>query len=1176
MAAGEEHSRKKRRVGDSTSASLESAHELKSLLHPSQKSSAEIKSAVDRFSKFLTSITGDGLVSERERPLKILRDYCDDQSSSSHDQVDFPDLLTAWSNASQSSDEAVLTAVPSALVRFFQTTSSKLEFRDFGLSLCHSLLKRDQVRLLDRGLSAPRAKESLITPCLKLLTEVISFDAGALASNVWARRDLLYRRLDAILGQPPLEQGGPQNFTARRAALDFLVANLRYLDTAAKSELITQGKTLATAIRCLPNERSDTAITMVRALEDFLANDSSLSRQLKARCFNSGNLTALAKLYDVETQAHQPAEENGTQGVREAVHHLLLQVCTMEHGILLPQSGWYPTGTHPDVVETDDDMIDLGLDSPYHFDDYSKKVPIRNGTVATFLQTLHPEKDTLQSNLIKSIFAAAPELVADYFSKKQEFHAQTSDDPIWRGQFAFLFSVVQSSVPPYCGWHGKLPALPPPVSVVIESILPRPLDRTTITRCLHLSEDIMTISGARLLTIALGKLESVITMFESAHPGSHVWDQTSSKLISLFIDRIPTLYDTITTLQRLSKDNDQVRTAVLECIAAYHRVLPSLAAGSKFDIGPLLNESIHRLLSDNVEDTAHESLEDQLPHLVHIAALSPATKWFQKANADSLILVTQLLGYCARNPDKQVLKQSMPVLRDLLRSKGILGFHTKSLEALLLSLTPTKKWQPDAITLQFLDNCITRTMQRPVKYLDQLERYQEQESDSKDLSLVACCAAEQWPFVVKKEGPKGAKNVAEWIAKLFAALDAAGENFRVITKLKEEMASVVEGDEKSAGVISKAFDKQQKKPVTLPEPGAEGTLDGHDSAKLTNGDHSASVPVEEAKGVNLAEVLPPPSAIPTSLKGLDRWTKPDFESEIQSGRLANLLRCLISPDQETRLQAFHTLQTVTHAVEQSTYPEKTQLHLLLGEVGETIRTLTQSHPNIPPPSIVAELAIHTLPVIADPSSPYYRKTNKYLLDAPSWAMNRILPHWMSETFLSEPEADDTDVGNQNAQGLEIERLLDLLADSLRSEIDMDLFRRSHVFTRLFSYYLAPVCSKTARKKILRIVHHAANVKDGSDTLITRAGVREWLTVAAEVRDHSGHGATAGQIDEEIRGIVKAVEKEGNETCDRGGIEKWERERPIYRLDKRTQSGAVNGHVTKAGHGEGQADEEVED
>lgn len=1125
----------------------------------------------------MSSINEDGQARGGERHLKILKDYCNAQSSQSHEEVDFPDLLAAWSSASQSNDESVLAAVPAALTQFFQATSNKLEFRDFGLSLCHSLLKRDQVRLLDRGLSASRSKEGLITPCLQLLTEVISFDAGALASNVFARRDLLYRRLDAILGQLPPEKVDHQRVTARRAALDFLVANLRYLDTATKSELITQGKTVATAIRCLPNERPDATVKVLRALEDFVANDANLPKQLKVRCFNSGNLSALAKLYDVETEADQVDGDNITQSARDTVHRLLLQVCTTERGVLLPQSGWYPLGTNPDILETDDDTIDLGLDSPYHSDDYSRKVPVKNGSLAIFLQSLHPEKDTLQANLITSIFAAAPELVADYFSKNQKFLAQTADDPVWRGQFAFLFSVVQLPIPPHCGWHGKFPAMPPPLSVVIESLLPRPLDRTTITRSLHMNEDIMTISASRLLTVALDKLHSVLQIFERAQPGSLVWIQASNKLIDLFIDRIPTLHDVVTALQRLSKDNHQVRTIVLECIAAYHKVLRSLAAGSKFDIGPLLNESLHRLLSEDVDEATVEPLEDQLPHLVQIASLSPAIKWFYKPNADSLSLVAQMLGYCARHPDKQVSKQSMPVLGNLLYSTGILRNDEKSLRALLTSLAPTKKWQPDITTYQFLDNCMTRTMQRPVKYLDQLQEHQEQESDSKDLSLIACCITEQWPFVVKKEVPKGAKNVAEWIAKFFAALDAAGENFRVMEKLKEEIASVAEGAEKTAAMIAKAFDKQRKKPPTLLDVGAGNEVNGGDFAKLTNGEQPPSPALDEGEArANLAEVFPPLPAIPTSLAGVDRWTRPDFESEIQSGRLADLLRCLISPDQEIRLQAFHTLQSVTHAVEQSTYTEKTQLHLLLGEVGETIRSLTVANPNSPPPSVVAELAIHALPVIADPSSPYYRKTNRYLLDAPSWAVNRILPHWLSATFLAEPESDDTDVGNQNAQGLEIERLLDLLADSLRTEIDLDLFRRSHVFTRLFAYYLAAVCSKQARKKILRVVHRAAAVKGGSDTLITRAGVREWLAIAVELRDHSGHGATAGQIDEEIRRIVKAVEKEVTETCDQVAIEKWERERPIYSLDKRTGSGGVNGGggvAVEVGGGEEQDEEE---
>ncbi|KAK5282379.1 hypothetical protein LTR40_003409, partial [Exophiala xenobiotica] len=970
-----------------------------------------------------------------------------------------------------SNDDSVLTAVPAALTQFFRAVSGNLEFREFGLSLCHSLLKRDQLRLFDRGLSSPRTKDHLITCCLQLLTEVVSFDAGALASNVFGRRDLLYRRLDGILSQAQHRGDEQRATTAHAAALEFLVANLKYLDTASKSELISQGKTLHVAIRSLPNQRPNVIIETLLSLEKRVLGDTNLSKQLKIRCFNSGNLSALAKVYDVAEEGSEHDEDNSShQAVRDALHHLLLQVCANTKGVLLPQTGWYPAGFSPEVLQVDDEMIDLGLDSPYYSDDYHDKVPVKNNTIATFIQTLHPEKDVLQANLITSIFAAAPELVADYFTKKRKFLVSPSDDPIWRGQFAFLFSVVQIPVPASCGWHeGSPPDMPPPLSVVIESILPRPLDRATITKCLHMKEDIMTISAARLLTVALEKLDSVLKMFELAQTKSRLWAQACTRLIKLFLERIPQLQDTITALQSLAKDQERVRTARLGGSDALE------------------------------EDEEKEAFEEQLPHLLEIAEISPTTKWFHRPTADTLSLMAELLKYCVPRPEEIFTRQAMPVVKALLCSKGIINStHTRSLEALLASLTATKKWQPEDPTYQFLDNCMTRTMQRPVKYLDQLEQEQQTASDARPLSLLACCIAEQWSFVGKNkdENEKGAKkNIAEWIARLFSALDAAGENYRVMTALKQSMMeqkqhSGHERDEKSKAILEKAFEKQRKKPTTLPEPedlpadtaGTAEKLSSTNPPALLSASEGQQPTVDLDLDQDLDEVFPPPPRIPSSLSGLDRWTDPDFETEIESGRLSNLLRCLISPDQETRLQAFHTLQTVIHAVEQSTYPEKTQLYLLLGEASETVRqcsltTITttttttisssssspQQQPP-PPPSIIAELAVHMLPVIADPSSAYYRKTNEFLLATPSWSLSRILPYWLNHTFLSEPEADDTDLlvglgggsgnptananANANAQALEIERLLDLLSNSLRSATDLDLFRRGHVLVEV--------------------------------------------------------------------------------------------------------------------------------
>ncbi|KIX08326.1 uncharacterized protein Z518_02982 [Rhinocladiella mackenziei CBS 650.93] len=1153
MAVREEGSRKRRKVERTIpahSVSFTHSDQLRHLLQLSHSSPFEVKSAIDHFTDFLSTIPENQDSSNRARQLKILKDYCETQSSTSHDQVDFPDLLSIWASASQSNDEPILSAVTSALVQFFQTISSDVDFRDFGLSLCHSLLKRDQLRILDKGLSSPRSKEHITSLCLQLLTEITSFDGGALASNVFARRDHLYRRLDGILAQTASESADGPRFTPHRAALEFLSANLKYLDSTSKSELITHGKTLYSALRSLPNEKADIVIRFLSTLEKSVLEDNALSKQIKSRCFNSGILSALAKLYDYQAGSTQSDGIDRVTGVRNALHQLLLQVCTTTRGVLVPQSGWYPPGTSPESQRQDEDMIDLGLDSPYYFDHYSGKVPVKNGTLSTFIQTLRPESDIQQANLITSIFVAAPELVAEYFTKKQRFLVPPGDNPLWRGQFAFLFSVVQLPVPPNCGWHGKA-STPPPLSIVIESIVPRPFDRSTITKCLRINEDIMTMSSTRLLTVAFEKLDSVVRTFERAFSQSPLWSQASRKLINLFVERIPVLQDVITTLQSLGNDKEQVRTTVLECIAAYHRILPSTTAGSKFDIGPTLSKALRTREPESLDTESRDILDEQVVHLLQIADISPATKWFHKSITDSFSLIVRLLQCCIPSLEGAVAKQSIPILRSMLTSKGILNSSTRSLEALIQSLISTKKWQPEPAAYEFLDNCITRTMQRPAKYLDQLEQMQQMVSDSKELSLVACCVAEQWFFVPQKEDEQGIKNIAEWIARFFSALDVAGENYRVMMEFRQEMVKGREGNEKAGAALEKAFEKQRKKSITLPDLGYASTLEEPESGNLgKNG-----LPAESALQQDLNDddvtttSFPPPPAIPTSLTGLERWNKPDFESEIQSGHLASLLRCLISPSQETRIQAFHTLQTVTHAVEQSAYDERIQLYLLLGEVSETIRAYTASRGDLPPPSIVAELAIHMLPVIADPSSPFYRKANRFLLRSPSWSIPHLLSDLLSTTFLTEPEADDTELssgGSMNAQTLEIEHFLSLLTKSLRTETDMDLFRRAHVFSRLFAYYLTPICSATARREVLRLVHRATTVRGGSDTLITRAGVREWFAIAKGLRGHSGQGAMFGEIHGEMAKLLDVAEHEVRRTCDGEGIRRWEERKPVFK------------------------------
>lgn len=1075
----------------------------------------------------------------------------------------------------------MLVTAPSVLVQFFQIISGRLEFRDFGLSLCHSLLKREQARLFDKALSAPRTKDAQIAASLQLLTEIIAFDEGALASNVFGRRDYLYRTLDGILGSALSAQG--TLLTAHREALRFLSANLKYLDTTAKTEIIGHGKTLYSALRNLPQEEPQIILETLDALERGILEDKTLSKQLKGRCFNSGVLTALSKLYDYEQdQQNGHKSDHPQHTVRDALHQLLLTICTSSQAILLPQTGWYPSGTNPDNVEHDENTIDLGLDSPYYFDDYTEKISVKNVGLSTFIHGLKPGEDVLHARLITAIFAAAPELVAEYFSKKQKFLAPSGDDPLWRGQFAFLFSVVQLDVPSHLGWLEHLPATPPPLSIVIESILPRPLERALTSTCLHSEDEIVVLSTLRLLTIALEKLDSVMKIIDQATAKSHLWSQAWIKLTNLFGERMPPPQEVVTTLHKLETGKEQLRTSVLECLAKFYQVLPSTVAELKLEITPLLGQVLLRLESEELSDSTRQVLHEQLSHQLTIASGSSLTKWWHRATPESLTPVCLLLRFCADSPDTTVKKEARLVLGGLLTSKGILRTAARPLDALLSSLGSTKKWQAETTTYQFLDNCMIRTMHRPVKYLDQIEQLQILESDKKELSLVAGCVTEQWSFVLKKEADRNrVKNIAGWIARFFKALDSAGENYRVLLNFQNNMVGAAEGNEKAKKALTKAFELQRKKPMVLNEScSSDGTENVNGTDSVVDGpDHVFA----SQEPINLDEVFSPPTAIPKSMSGLTRWENPDFESEVQSGRLAKLIRCLISTDQEVRLQAFQTLQTVMHAVEQSTYSEKTQLYLLLGEVSETIKShhadysLQQQSSgrteasSPPPPSIISELAISVLNVISDPSSPFYQKSNAFLLREPSWNVNYVIPRWTKSVFDTEPESDDTMAvpggaaasststttatntlaDCKNAQTHEIAHFLtSIVIPSLRTPRDLDLFRRSHIYTRLFSHYAAPICPAPLRRLILQVVYQTVRISGGSDVLITRTGVREWLRVVREIHEHSGSGAgRAGKVDLDMRDLVDSVVRKVNQTCDVSVVAGWEGMRPLFKASK---------------------------
>lgn len=576
---------------------------------------------------------------DKAQRLRVLKGYCDKQLTPAKeeggDAVCFPDLIQTWSFGESSNQDILLTNVPSVLAIFLKTISRELEFRDFGLALCKHLLQKDQLRLFNRGLTALKTKEHLISPCLRLLTEIVTYDGGAVARQLYQRRHITFKRLEVFLflskAQIEAREEDSQKSTLRRNAQYYLLANLRVQNTLEKSDILEQPKLMRAFLDNIRKDPRDMVMEVIKAIERDIIQDTSVPRKSKSKFFNRGNMERLVTLYGFDKESDEPNPEDIS--VANEIHRLLMNVCkTSGLGVLLPESGWYPAGTDPENLPAEDDnSIELGLDSPIYIDKFQKSIPVRNNTLSYLIQCLRPDVDSLQIELLVTIFKAAPELIADFFTKKVMFQSDPKATPSWMAESALLFSIVQLPVPKNCGWKDKEPMLPPPVSVAIENILPRPLSQKTTTRCLNMNTEIVTLFAVRMLTLAFTKLRTVLKIFRADHGRAQLfWNQASSKLLAEFSRRCPSVKDVVLLYRRTAKEDLQQQEAVAELLTCYYEIMPDLALEENFDVSLVLVDVLKRLEDSDLSADDSELLLSQLQSVLQIAQQSTSLRWWQK------------------------------------------------------------------------------------------------------------------------------------------------------------------------------------------------------------------------------------------------------------------------------------------------------------------------------------------------------------------------------------------------------------------------------------------------------------------------------------------------------------------------------------------------------------------
>ncbi|EHK48323.1 hypothetical protein TRIATDRAFT_290744 [Trichoderma atroviride IMI 206040] len=980
-----------------------------------------------------------------------------------------------------------------------------------------SLVQDRQLKSISKNLSSDKTKSFIISPTLRLLREAVSLDGGAYARKIVRARAYTFASLGRNLeiGIAGDNQGDSGKASVRTNAVRFFLSCLRYLHSDGRKELLSQKELFSHLTFMIKSDPPFLVLEILDTLKTCVLADSKISREIKFKCFNTKTLMRVLALY---TYTNSTEAESEVERVSEKAHQFLMYVCTKPSaGILYPSTGLYPKETDEEFSVQLAKQKGSAHGSVGKDDTYRDGVPVYNFVLSEFAAKLRPWSSMKHSQLLTAIFEAAPELIANYFLNNQSFTFEPKLTMTWIGYASFLFDTMRIALPPSFGDKTRFSRGPPPTQILLDNILPLPLNQKVIIRCLSPNSNLTSFFATRMLIEALEKLSMAIKLHEEAFRATDAqWTEASRRLIDAFCRRIPDMKEIVRSYKSIPSENALHKTMASKLLLLYYEIIPQIALAANFDVSPFF-VSVLRSLQDESSDHQHDGFREmELENLVSIAGYSPGMRWFSrieiisgKGPCSPFVALLKLLSGSDRTAPLHQLKK---VLADVAVENQLVSAATRLkpfLQALTMSIDENSPDDMDKVW-PFLDNCLSRCATSPIKYLDVLQSYLADENvdvqataEDRSFNLLVVAIAEQLPFIMETTDAQGLASLSSFISLYFSALYKKKDSDalkRVYSKIEETLASC---SVKIAGLGKRKISK------SLTSGSQE---DENDDQEGGQNDGEKQTTVDEGK---LEEALHIPFSSPEDTAVLLRWHAKGVEDLVEDGLIASLIRLLASEHTNIRKEALTNILKMAAKIDDSAYEEKKQFWLLLSELAESSRPHVDSGPV---PSAFIAFSIHALDVLKNPLHPLYPKINSFLTRSPVWSPEKLpLAH---DILHGEPSEDDK-------YYTEIAWFLTYILDALKTPFDLSIFHKKRWFEKILALGSNPYLRVNLRTRILRIVYRATCIDAGSTTLITRFGLLTWLDaqrVACDVPEDSE--------------LYKALMGRAWKTCDQARVRTW--------------------------------------
>ncbi|KAG0049349.1 hypothetical protein BGZ83_005861 [Gryganskiella cystojenkinii] len=523
----------------------------------------------------------------------------------------------------------------------------------------------------------------------------------------------------------------------RTLYVQFLMAFFVRGDATVKKEMLEIPDLVQKTLNDLHLDSPQLIKQTLSVLLNNIVMDSALSRSVKISFFSTSFLVNLLRLYNrTEPEGHSD------QTVAEIAHKFFMALCTTPGvGVCFQDAAWYPAS-----------MLNANSSVEKSSGDNSKQV--FNKTLSQLITHLRPTEHILQQELTVAILAACPELVR-HFWQRANVQMEPRLSARWLANMTLLHKITEIPVPNlYLQHTGLFASHPPPVSTIIENIIPSTANRSILSRGLQHSSMLVRYITIVELAAAFQKTEQVIAVMQSAvrtlandeeesisandtmdlegsgvqtkqsDPPAQQWATAISLLLAELRRRVPDIGIIISLhngIQSLSvtevSDEERIRlnlfnNGILRLIKYYQKFLPQAVSESKFDIGKLIPSDFSTVQAGT------------LIHLLELLLELNDFRWSNKAADGTSSHLTKLFSLFLTTAHPHIKSLTRRLLTKLL-GESILFHHDPSEANLWIEAIPSTNYgQPDMNVdqmafLQFLDDCAARCLRTPYKYVDQ-------------------------------------------------------------------------------------------------------------------------------------------------------------------------------------------------------------------------------------------------------------------------------------------------------------------------------------------------------------------------------------------------------------------------------------------------------------------------